>query len=179
MSDHITVSGIIGTVPRRSVAKNGAPITSFRLASRQSHRDRTKDEWVEDESSWYSVSTFRQLATNAASSLAKGQHVIVSGRLVIRRWTNAERSGIAVEILADALGHDLTWYTTMPVRSGASSRTPADQTGPEPADSAESAESAESAIAYEAESGHIDRSEDGFVPTDTDADRDAYARLDS
>ncbi|TFD62728.1 single-stranded DNA-binding protein [Cryobacterium suzukii] len=176
MSDHITVSGIIGTVPRRSVGKNGAPITSFRLASRQSHRDRAKDEWVEDESSWYSVTTFRQLATNAASSLSKGQHVIVSGRLVIRRWTNAERSGIDVDILADALGHDLTWYTTTPVRSGASSHTPAEQTGPEPV---ESAESAESATAYEAETAHIDRSEDGFVPIDTDADRDAYAPLDS
>ncbi|TFD25769.1 single-stranded DNA-binding protein [Cryobacterium lyxosi] len=176
MSDHITVSGIIGTVPRRSVGKNGAPITSFRLASRQSHLDRAKDEWVEDESSWYSVTTFRQLATNAASSLSKGQHVIVSGRLVIRTWSNAEKSGIDVDILADALGHDLTWYTTTPVRSDASSKTPAEQTGPE---QVEPAESAESATAYEAESRQIDRSDDGFVPIDIDADQDAYARLDS
>ncbi|WP_158252289.1 single-stranded DNA-binding protein [Cryobacterium sp. Y29] len=176
MSDHITVSGIIGTVPRRSVGKNGAPITSFRLASRQSHLDRTKDEWVEDESSWYSVTTFRQLATNAASSLSKGQHVIVSGRLVIRKWSNAEKSGIDVDILADALGHDLTWYTTTPVRSSAPFGTPAELTGPEPV---EPAESAASATAYEAESSQIDRSDDGFVPIDIDADQDAYARLDS
>ena len=176
MSERITVSGIIGTVPRRSVAKNGAPITSFRLASRQSHLDRTKGEWVEDESSWYSVTTFRQLALNAASSLSKGQHIIVSGRLVIRKWSNAERSGIDVDILADALGHDLTWYTTTPVRSGTSSGTPTEQTGPE---AVESAESTESATAYEAEGVHIDPSGDGFVPVDTDADRDAYARLDS
>ncbi|WP_104128924.1 single-stranded DNA-binding protein [Cryobacterium sp. Y57] len=176
MSDHITVSGIIGTVPRRSVAKNGAPITSFRLASRQSHLDRAKDEWVEDESSWYSVTTFRQLATNAASSLSKGQHVIVSGRLVIRNWSNAEKSGIDVDIVADALGHDLTWYTTTPVRSDASSKIPPEQTGPEPV---EPAEYAELAIADEADSRQILRSDDGFIPIDADAAQDAYARLDS
>lgn len=176
MSDQITVSGIIGTVPRRTVANNGAPITSFRLASSQRRFDRAKNDWVDDDTSWFSVTTFRQLAVNAAQSLHKGEHVIVTGRLFIRNWTNAERSGIDVKIVAESLGHDLTWYTTTPVRSVASARTDAERPGPEPV---ESVESVESAIAYEAESAHLDRSEDGFVPIETDADRDAYASLDS
>ncbi|MBG6213719.1 single-strand DNA-binding protein [Cryobacterium sp. CAN_C3] len=179
MSEHITVSGIIGTVPRRTFAKNGAPITSFRLAARQRHFDRAKNDWVDDDTSWYSVAMFRQLATNAAQSLSKGEHVIVSGRLIIRSWTNAERSGTDVEIVADSVGHDLTWYTTTSVRSGAPDPAGAGQTGPEPVESAESAESVESATADEAERAHTDRSRDGFVPIDTDADRDEYARLDS
>ena len=173
MSDQITVSGIIGTVPRRTVANNGAPITSFRLASSQRRFDRAKNDWVDDDTSWFSVTTFRQLAVNAAQSLQKGEHVIVTGRLLIRNWTNAERSGIDVKIIADCVGHDLTWYTTTPVRSVASGRTYSERPGPEPIDSVESA------IAYEAESAHLDRSEDGFVPIETDADRDAYASLDS
>ena len=186
MSERITISGVIGTVPRRTFAKNGAPITSFRLASRQSHFDRSKNEWVDDSTSWYTVTTFRHLATNAAQSLSKGEHVVVTGKLFVRNWTNAERSGTEVDIVADAVGHDLTWYTTAPVRAGAPARAGSEQAGSEQAgpeqagpDPMESAESADSATAYEADLGQMDLSEDGFVPAPTDADRDSFARLDS
>ena len=176
MSDHITISGVIGTVPSVIFGKNGTAITSFRLASRQSHHDKATDAWIVDESCWYSVKTFRQLATNAGKSLNKGEHIVVTGRLVVRKWTNAEKSGTSVEIIADSVGHDLTWYTTTPVRSAAPSRTSTDQAEPDPV---ESPESEESASAFEAERGQINPAGDGFVPIDTDADVDAYARLDS
>ena len=176
MSERITISGIIGTVPRQIFAKNGAPITSFRLASRQSHFDRTKNEWVDDSTSWFTVTTFRHLATNVAQSLTKGEHIIVTGKLFVRNWTNADRSGTDVDIVADAVGHDLAYYTTTPVRVGTPGRSDSAQTAPEPV---ESAESVESATAYEADQEPVDRSGDGFVPIETDADRDSFARLDS
>ncbi|WP_104081521.1 single-stranded DNA-binding protein [Cryobacterium sp. Y11] len=176
MSERITVFGVIGTDPHTSVGKNGAPITSFRLASRQSHFDQAKKEWVDDPTSWFSVSTFRRLAQNAAQSLHKGEHVIVSGKLLVRNWSNAERSGTDVDILADVVGHDLTWYTTTPVRSAQPSKANASPEAPDPV---ESAESVESATAYESDSGHIDRFDDGFVPAPTGADQDTFARLDS
>ncbi|SEN68058.1 single-stranded DNA-binding protein [Cryobacterium sp. TMT1-3] len=193
MSDQITISGVIGSVPRVIFGKNGTPITTFRLASRQSHRDKATDEWIVDESCWYSVTTFRQLAANAGKSLSKGEHVVVTGRLVVRKWSNAEKSGTSVEIIADSVGHDLAWYTTTPVRSGPPARagayqSVAEQNGAEQSgtDQAgadltepEPVESADSFAAYEAEPGRIDRSGDGFVPIDSDADQDAYARLDS
>lgn len=179
MSEHIAVSGIIGTIPRRSVTKSGAPITSFRLAAHQSHFDRAKNAWVDDDSSWYSVTTFRQLATNAAASLQKGEHVVVAGRLIIRDWSNAERSGVDVEIVAESVGHDMTWYTTTPVRNTALTRTDAGQAGPPPVESAESVEFGAAADASEEQSAHIDRIGDGFVPLDTSAGPDGYARLDS
>ncbi|TFB76466.1 single-stranded DNA-binding protein [Cryobacterium glaciale] len=186
MSDQITISGVIGTVPRLTFGKNGAPITTFRVASRQSHRDKATDAWIVDESCWYSVTTFRQLAANAGKSLNKGEHVVVTGRLVIRQWTNAEKSGTSVEIMAESVGHDLTWYTTTPVRSAAPSRAGAErssteQTGSGPTESepVESFESADSCAAYEAGPGPTERSGDGFIPADADADQDAYARLDS
>ena len=188
MSDHITISGVIGTVPRVTYGKNGSPITSFRLASRQSHRDKTTDEWIVDESCWYSVTTFRQLAANAGKSLGKGEHVVVTGRLVVRKWTTAEKSGTAVEIIAESVGHDLAWYTTTPVRSGppvraggsaehpGSEQIGSDLSEPEPV---EAFESAHSFAAYEAGPDPVDRTGDGFIPVDPDTDHDAYARLDS
>ena len=180
MNERITVSGIIGTDPRKSTTNKGVPVTSFRLASSQGHFDRFKNEWVDEETNWFSVATYRQLASNAAQSLHKGEHVIVTGRIHVRNWTNAERSGTSVDIEADVVAHDLTWYTTTAVRNGPVARisaVPAEAT--EAAEPVESAESAESATAYEADREEIDRSGDGFIPIETDADRDSFARLDS
>jgi single-strand DNA-binding protein len=37
----------------------------------------------------------------------------VHGRLRLRAWDNGEKSGTAIEIEAEAIGHDLTWGTTV------------------------------------------------------------------
>jgi len=55
------------------------------------------------------VTSFRQLAINASTSINKGERIVVSGKIRVRDWDNGERSGTSVEIDADALGHDLTW----------------------------------------------------------------------
>jgi single-strand DNA-binding protein len=38
--------------------------------------------------------------------------VILTGRLRQREWESGEKSGVAFDIEADALGHDLLWGTT-------------------------------------------------------------------
>jgi single-strand DNA-binding protein len=44
-----------------------------------------------------------------ATSVDKGQRVIVTGRVRIRDWESGAKSGTTIEIDADAIGHDLTW----------------------------------------------------------------------
>jgi single-strand DNA-binding protein len=88
------------------------PITSFRLASSKRRFDRTKKTWVDGETNWFTINSFRQLAINSASSISKGDRIVVSGRLKVRDWDNGERSGTSVEIEADCLGHDLVWGTS-------------------------------------------------------------------
>ncbi len=61
---------------------------------------------------WYTITTFRQLADNAALSVKKGERVFLTGRLRIREWESGERSGTTVEIEAESLGHDLSWGTS-------------------------------------------------------------------
>jgi len=118
MTDIITITGLVATIPKHVVAGEGRlPITSFRLASTQRRFDRSKQQWVDGETNWYTITAFRQLAVNAASSLAKGERVVVSGRLKIRDWESGERSGTTVEVEADALGHDLSWGTSSYTRS--------------------------------------------------------------
>lgn len=111
MSEQISVSGIIATDPRPHTTKEGLSIVSFRLASNSRYFDRTKNEWVSSLTNWFTVVAFRQLADNCSQSLAKGDRVLVSGKLKIRDWDNGERSGTSVEIDADAIGLDLNFGT--------------------------------------------------------------------
>jgi single-strand DNA-binding protein len=112
MSESFTVSGLVATTPRHLVTQEGLPITSFRLASSKRRFDRTKKIWVDGETNWFTINSFRQLAINSASSISKGDRIVASGRLKVRDWDNGERSGTSVEIEADSLGHDLVWGTT-------------------------------------------------------------------
>jgi len=113
MTDTITVTGVVGGDPRVHVTTQGLTITSFRLASTRRYFDRVKGAWEDGETNWYTVSGFRQLAHNAAASVRRGDRVVVHGRLRLRAWENGEKSGTAVEIEADSIGHDLAWGTTV------------------------------------------------------------------
>jgi single-strand DNA-binding protein len=117
MSDTITVTGIVATDPRSIVTSGGVPISSFRLASGQRRFDRATQAWVDADTNWYTVSTFRQLAGNVERSIKKGEHIVVTGRVRIRFWETNDRSGTSVDIEAESVGHDLLWCTSTAVRS--------------------------------------------------------------
>jgi single-strand DNA-binding protein len=149
MPDLITLTGVIGTDPRVIVTGEGLNITSFRLASKQRKFSRADNAWVDGETNWYTVSTFRQLAVNAASSVRKGDRVVVSGRLKIREWQSGEKAGMTIEVDADAVGHDLTFGTTSYSRTlsaaaaapDAATNAQPDEEGFPPGDDADSAAS--------------------------------------
>lgn len=111
MSDNISLTGIVGSEPRSVTTPEGLAITSFRLASSQRRFDRSQEKWVDGDTNWYTVTTFRQLAANAAVSIKKGERVVVTGRLKVRDWEAGGKRGVNVDVEADALGHDLSWGT--------------------------------------------------------------------
>ncbi|MGR2751553.1 single-stranded DNA-binding protein [Agromyces arachidis] len=135
MTDLVTVTGFVGNDPRHSVTDSGLAITNFRLATTRRFFDRAKGEWADGETNWYSVAAFRQLAVNAAASVSRGDRVVVHGRLRVRSWETGEKSGTAVEIDADAIGHDLSWARTQATRTASSART-AEQSDAPPAEPA-------------------------------------------
>ena len=62
MTDTITLTGFVATVPNHLVTGEGLPITSFRLASTHRRFDRSRNLWVDNGTNWYTVTSFRQLA---------------------------------------------------------------------------------------------------------------------
>ncbi|MCW4384733.1 single-stranded DNA-binding protein [Salinibacterium sp. SYSU T00001] len=134
MTDTITLTGLVATEPKHITTNEGLPITSFRLASTQRRYDRSTGTWVDGDTNWYTVTAFRRLASNASVSLTKGQRVVVSGRLRLREWQSGDRSGLAVEVEADAIGHDLTWGTANFSRNSVVVSSPAEVSEEVPAD---------------------------------------------
>ena len=137
MTDIITVRGYVATDVRLTLAQSGLPIAGFRMCSTERRFDRESNTWADGHTNWYSVSMFRQLATNAGASIKKGDRVIITGRLRIRPWVNPDgRTGTSVEIDADSAGHDLMWGTANFRRT-----TPDRTEGPASADSDDSVDS--------------------------------------
>lgn len=126
MSDVFSVQGLVATTPRHLVTQDGLPITSFRLASSKRRFDRSKNSWIDGETNWFTVTCFRQLAINVASSVSKGDRIFTSGRLKVRDWDNGERTGTSVEIESETLGHDLTWGNSVFTRTVLVREEPAD-----------------------------------------------------
>jgi single-strand DNA-binding protein len=109
---YVTVSGVVASDPRAMVLDNSVRITSFRLASTPRRRDRA-GQWVDGDTTWLNVTCWRNLAANAAASIHKRDRVVVHGRLRVRSYTTAEGvERLAVEVEADAVGHDLAFGTS-------------------------------------------------------------------
>ncbi len=113
----ITVRGWLGAdVQLREVGD--VKVASFRLACTPSRLNRRTGAWSEGLTQWYSVSAWRGLAENCATSLRRGDPVVVTGRLDTRTYVNG--NGVEVlsyEIDAVHVGHDLSRGTSVFTRT--------------------------------------------------------------
>ncbi|PRI11775.1 single-stranded DNA-binding protein [Leucobacter massiliensis] len=187
MSTPICIVGTVATEPRFSRGNAQVPFCSFRVASTERRFDREQGQWVDGETNWYTITSFRGLAEHALGSFAKGDRVVVSGRLRIRRWSSGEKSGTNVEIEADAFGHDLRWgVSSFTKRLGAETSPRGEVTPPpETSGSAEDPNGADPRAATGAElpawlaapAGDGPRGDDGFTPAETAQDPEPAEQL--
>ncbi|MGF3055349.1 single-stranded DNA-binding protein [Microbacterium sp. YY-01] len=112
MTDMITLTGNIANEPAVNRTGAGTPLVRFRLATSNGYRDNRTGAWVDAGTNWYTVTAFRTLAENAGGVLAKGDAVIVQGRLRLREWEANGATGLAVDVEATTIGHDLRWGTS-------------------------------------------------------------------
>ena len=127
----LTVVGNVGADPVQRETDKGDKVTSFNIGCTPSAFDRVQAMWVDGPTTWFRVSCWRELGKNVVESIRKGERVIVSGRL--RVSTYADKDGVertSVELVADHVGHELTFGTTRFTRvvRSASLSAPADPT---------------------------------------------------
>jgi single-strand DNA-binding protein len=113
MNDIITtVIGNAVTDVSLRVTSTGTSVASFRIASNSRRFDKSTSSWIDQEPSYLSITAWSQLAENVALSVHKGQPLVVTGKLKVRQWQDADKSGTNVEIDAIAIGHDLNRGTS-------------------------------------------------------------------
>jgi single-strand DNA-binding protein len=104
---------------------NGISVANFRVAC--TPRLKRKGDWVDAETTWYSVTAWRTLAENVRDSIRKGDAVIVHGRLRSESWKREDgqlSTGLIVE--ASFVGHDLARGTSTFTKSARPERADSD-----------------------------------------------------
>jgi single-strand DNA-binding protein len=112
MESQLHLQGNLVQDPAQQVTANGLKVTRFRMASSGRRYDRNVGDWVSTDPVYMTVVCWRQLGDNVMQSLAKGDSVVVVGRLTYREWDDPNGGGRRnrYEVDASAVGPDLSRY---------------------------------------------------------------------
>src|SRR3977135_359639 len=84
-TNSITISGNMTRDPEMRYTPSGVSKVTFGVARNRSWRTQQPQEW-DEQTSFFNVVAWRQLAENVGASLGKGSRVVVTGRLQQRNW---------------------------------------------------------------------------------------------
>ncbi len=84
----IMIIGNIGTDPEMRYTANGNPVTSFRMATSRSYT--ASDGERRQETEWFTVVAWNQLAEQCNQFLTKGRTAYVEGRLQSHSWESQD-----------------------------------------------------------------------------------------
>jgi single-strand DNA-binding protein len=122
----VQMTGHVGT--EVDIRGNGS-VTAFRLACTPRVRGKG-GEYSDGNTTWIDVTCFRSLAAHVATSVRKGDPVIVIGKLRTSVWTKDGQTRERLGLEAETVGHDLSRGTAIFRKSARPSVEPAD--GDEP-----------------------------------------------
>src|SRR2546427_8967361 len=88
MLNKIMLIGNLGRDPELNVTSDGTPVTKFSLAVSRNYT--TKSGERKEETEWFNIVAWRQLAEICERYLHKGSKVYVEGRLSQRKYTDRE-----------------------------------------------------------------------------------------
>lgn len=99
----ITVTGFLGADAEFKKTPKGTPVTTFNLAN--TPRKQQGNDWVDGETNWFRVFVWNREAAGHATTLKKGDKVIVTGRFQVSRYTDKEgNERTSLEINSDGVG---------------------------------------------------------------------------
>ncbi len=113
----VHVTGNAGREPELRFTPSGQAVANFGIAVNRRWQNRQTQEW-EEQTSWFDVTCWGQLAENVSETVARGTRVTVTGRLDQRSWENQEgEKRSKVEIVADDVAVSLRWATAQVQRN--------------------------------------------------------------
>lgn len=112
----VTVVGNVTRDPELRYTASGQAQLRMGVAVSRRWQNRQTNEW-EEQTSFFNVTAWREMAENVAESVTKGSRVIVTGRLEQRSWEVDGEKKSTVEIVADEIGPSLRWATAQVVKN--------------------------------------------------------------
>jgi len=98
----VMIIGHLGREPEMRYTPSGKPVTTFSVATTRAWS--STDGERHEETEWFTVVAWGNLAEICKQYLAKGQQVYVEGRLQTRRWEDADnKKHAAMEIVASEM----------------------------------------------------------------------------
>lgn len=114
----ITVPGNLTADPELRFTGNGVPVANFIVASTPRTYDRQSNQWRDEETTFLKCTAWRDTAENVAETLTKGAAVIVSGKLITRKFKTREgEDRTAHEIDVDNVGPSLRYASAQVSRN--------------------------------------------------------------
>ena len=96
----IMLIGRLGKDPELNVTAEGTPITKFSLAVNRYTKTSTGER--KEETDWFNIVAWRQLAETCERYLHKGSKIYIEGRLTQRKYTDREGvQRMSVEVIAN------------------------------------------------------------------------------
>lgn len=95
----VQLTGRLGADPTKRYTAQGSAIVTFRVASNRTWRSASGASHEDTE--WFRVVAWDQLAEQCGGQLARGDHIYVEGRLQTRQWVEADgQQRITTEVVA-------------------------------------------------------------------------------
>jgi len=110
----VSLVGNLVAAPEVRYASTGRAMARLRIACNRSWQ---KDGEWQEETSFFDVDLFGELAENVAESVTKGDRITVEGRLQQQSWEKDGEKQYRVVVVADEVGASLRFATAKVVRS--------------------------------------------------------------
>ncbi len=110
----VMIIGHLGREPEMRYTPSGRPVTSFSVATTRTWN--SPDGERREETEWFNVVSWGNLAEICKQYLTKGQQVYIEGRLQTRRWEDQEgKKHFTTEVVAN----EMIMLGDRPLRSNA------------------------------------------------------------
>tara|TARA_B100000378_G_scaffold260530_1_gene241250 strand:+ start:227 stop:670 length:444 start_codon:yes stop_codon:yes gene_type:complete len=128
----VTIKGNLTADPEHDTSPDGTPYTRFTVAVNARRRDETTGQWEDTDTVFHRAVAFDEQARNIATSLRKGDHVIVEGNLRFSTYTDKDtgQPRESRDLIADTVGASLRFTTVAVQRTPKVSGPAAEATGP-------------------------------------------------
>lgn len=108
--------------PELKFAASGTAVAKVRLVANSQKKNDETGKWDNDKTVWLRGVAFKKQAENIAESFAKGDLVMVTGRLQTEEWEKDDGTkGQAYTVLIDSIGASVRWDPAKRIKAERSS----------------------------------------------------------